>query len=465
MWLKTAGDHPVVVNRTIFPIYDLIRNKPTIRQHLRKTTEYYLKTGSMPTFEQLTSPLSGRSAQIVQTKPIGPIHGLDTVGCGYNILSMENKFCILDQSNFSEGEQWSDPLNQSIAYSIPDGWFAVNTPESLALDGSFVVTSVQDYFRRTTSVSVSRHTSALGLRRRQTTRTVTDFYRRFHQEYYNLIVRLKQVAWYTLAVRTFPYPKLSTIAEKAIHALPEEFSADNLTAWKDFFDVFGTHLVVSSTMGGQLWTDIWYDQCLTHERTEQWISEQTKTTWFFFFHSYQSSESHQLKIDEQFRRNSFVSLHLIGGNQTLSPFNWDQWISTVKYQPSPLSHHLVSLDELLPQSRRRTALKQAIDYVLQIAEKEDRTYINQLESVRGPPKSSCSSHGIRTRRQDAKIEQQMVQDLCPSIGYKGKECLQKTLTGRSLAGANATRVRILIRKSESKTDRLSLLFSYLLALE
>jgi hypothetical protein len=64
---------------------------------------------------------------------MGPIAGLDVVGCGYDLLSLQSRLCILDISNSSENEHWTDPYNQSFSYSLPNGFFAINTPESLTI--------------------------------------------------------------------------------------------------------------------------------------------------------------------------------------------------------------------------------------------------------------------------------------------------------------------------------------------
>ncbi|CAF1315220.1 unnamed protein product [Rotaria sp. Silwood1] len=272
-WQQTAGNYPVVVNRTLFSIHNLIKNKPPIREHFRKTIEFYLQKGVMPTLAELNGQITSRSSLIL-SKPQNSIMGLDIVGCGYDPLLMESKYCLFDQNNFTDNEQWSDPYNKTLTYSIPNGWFVVNTPESLTFDGSILITSIEDYFRSIRTVNVRKSGNWLGIDRRHSQKLVTEFYRRFYQDNYNLVLRMKQIGWYTLSVTAFPYPKLNPTAQIAFNNLPTYFDIKDLKIWKNFFNIFGTHIVVSSNMGGQVWAETWYETCLTYEYPQTWIDEQ-----------------------------------------------------------------------------------------------------------------------------------------------------------------------------------------------
>ncbi|CAF3178894.1 unnamed protein product [Rotaria sp. Silwood2] len=375
-WQQTAGNYPVVVNRTLFSIHNLIKNKPTVREHLRKTIEFYLQKGVMPTLAELNGRSIGRSS-LIPPKPQGPIIGLDVVGCGYDLLLME-------------------------------------------------ITSVEDYFRWTTTVTVRESGGWLGIGRRRSQKTVTEFYRRFYQDYYNLVLRMKQIGWYTLSVTAYPYPKLNPIAQTAFNNLPTNFDIKDLQIWEDFFNIFGTHVVVSSNMGGQVWAETWYEKCLTYEHTQTWINEQVSTNWIFFTAPVKNSQDYRQQVDERFKQYSKSSSQLLGGTESISPSQWEKWAPTIKTRPRPISYRLMSLDEILPESNLRRALKAAIHYVLKTAEKEDHNYVTQLENLRGPPKKTVAE----------------MKFLCPYIGYKGKECVESKTTGRALIAENAPKLPI-----------------------
>lgn len=45
IWLEKAALQPVVVNRTVAPMYDLVYDSPTVQTHLQKTVNFYIKNG------------------------------------------------------------------------------------------------------------------------------------------------------------------------------------------------------------------------------------------------------------------------------------------------------------------------------------------------------------------------------------------------------------------------------------
>lgn len=439
-WTNNAGEQPVVINRTLSHIANLVNDQPLVAEHLRRTIDFYLTKGFLPTLAQLQSRL--KSVSHLKSSIVTPIAGLDVVGCGYDPLMLESRFCILDNTNTSENEQWIDPYNHSITYSMPNGYFAVNTPESLAIDASAMITSVEDYFKRKTSVTVRYHGGFLGIGRKRTQTTVTDFYRRFYQNYYSMVMRLKQIGWYTLAVSTFPYPKLNSIAEQAFSRLPTIFNPDSIHIWKEFFAVFGTHIAVAANMGGHVWAETWYEKCLNYEHSEQWINKQVTTSFWFIPISTTNSQGHQADIDERFISHSIMSSQLLGGSESIDPKNWNEWAKTVKYNPRPISYRLVQLDELLPQGDRRTALKAAIEYVLNEALDEDRAYVADLENSRNPPPVTCNRKLATSRSQKLTTKDDAAAArlaLCPYVGYNGMTCPGDTTKAVSMS--NYKRVR------------------------
>jgi hypothetical protein len=132
-WLNYAGDQPVVVNRTLGNIANLIRTNSKVQAHLRQTIDFYLTNGVLPTLDDLQSGARLLRIDSSPPAPVGPIFGLDVVGCGFDINNRQSRLCILDTSNTSENEIWTDPYNQSLSYSLPNGFFATNTPESLTV--------------------------------------------------------------------------------------------------------------------------------------------------------------------------------------------------------------------------------------------------------------------------------------------------------------------------------------------
>lgn len=106
-------------------------DKPEVESHLRRTIEFYIKNGILPTLDQLKS---GKvSSRRYSVPSIGLIPGLDAVGCGFDVTTLENRFCLLELRKSSNNARWYDPYNPSFSYSLPEGFFATNTPESLSI--------------------------------------------------------------------------------------------------------------------------------------------------------------------------------------------------------------------------------------------------------------------------------------------------------------------------------------------
>jgi hypothetical protein len=137
-WLDNAGDQPVVINRTVSNIANLIRSNSQVQAHLRQTIDFYLTNGILPTLADLNSGAKLLRLDSLPPTPVGPISGLDVVGCGYDIFTLQSRSCILDTSNSSENEVWSDPYNQNVSYLLPNGFFATNTPESLTVVSKYL---------------------------------------------------------------------------------------------------------------------------------------------------------------------------------------------------------------------------------------------------------------------------------------------------------------------------------------
>ncbi|CAF1363919.1 unnamed protein product [Adineta steineri] len=430
-WQLKAGNHPVVVNRTLTHLAELVTSNKEIQVHLRKTIDYYLTNGKLPTLAQIQSKAAAVPLFSTDRTPLGPLAGLDVVGCGFDVLLLESKLCILDRTNTSEGDLWSDPYNDTISYSLPNGFFATNTPEKLLVDITVLVTSIQDYFRLTSSTTSSSSGGFFGVGRKHKETTVTNFYRRFYHDYYNLALRLIQIGWYKLSTSTFPYPRLTPLAQRAIDQLPSIFNQNDTNIWKQFFDSYGTHLVESSNMGGLVWAETWYEKCLTYEHTETWIDEQVSRS-FVVFNTHSSSQDHILEIDEKFKQFSIFSSQLLGGTESVDPTKWKEWESTIKFNPRPISYQLVTLDKLLPEGKKRTALSEAIAYYLGKAMDEDRTYIDKLEADRDPlPPTKCSRNQVNNTRDAVTIHhntarniEKAQEELCLYVGYNGKICSQ-----------------------------------------
>ena len=75
-----------------------------------------------------------------------PVPGLSVVGCGFDAPTLSSKTCLFSlPDSESRRTTWSNPYYPDIVYDIPYGFYAANTPESLTLNGTIIMNTVDDY--------------------------------------------------------------------------------------------------------------------------------------------------------------------------------------------------------------------------------------------------------------------------------------------------------------------------------
>ncbi|CAF1652550.1 unnamed protein product, partial [Didymodactylos carnosus] len=84
VWSAKASQEPAVINRTLVSLSNLLSDYPEVKKHLQDTIDCYLKTGILPTLKQLN-----KQKRIKKRNVFPLIDGIDIVGCGYNIFTLE----------------------------------------------------------------------------------------------------------------------------------------------------------------------------------------------------------------------------------------------------------------------------------------------------------------------------------------------------------------------------------------
>ncbi|CAF5019543.1 unnamed protein product, partial [Rotaria sp. Silwood1] len=154
-WIHALDKRPSVINRTLIYLTYLLDDYPEVQNHLQKTIDYYQKHGVLPTLAQL----NGKKNFKLSSTHLPSIYGLDIVGCGFDILSMQSKLCLIDISKMNDENQYIDPFNRSLIYSVPIGFYAIDTPDSLTLNFSIQLRTIDDYYKRT---FYSTHSDSFG---------------------------------------------------------------------------------------------------------------------------------------------------------------------------------------------------------------------------------------------------------------------------------------------------------------
>ncbi|CAF1118015.1 unnamed protein product, partial [Didymodactylos carnosus] len=313
-WLDTASDSPAVINRTVSSLSNLISSySKKIRKHLQRTIDYYMKYGVLPILTQINTTRQKRQINNAVRNTLEPIPGLDVVGCGFDITFLESKFCLLNINN--SNTSWTDPFNASATFSIPNGYFVMNTPEMLVKHGSKIFSNLTEFYQETYSLTQQDTWGFFGFGATSSTKIVENRYRQRYQYNSSLAWTYKQIIWYTLAVASFPRPKLNPIAKRAFNEVPSTYDSTNVDFWREFFLSYGTHYIVSAEMGGIAWAEDWLQKCFVEKKNEIWAREQVMQYWWFISLS-STTESYNVEISKYSNESLTSRFQLIGGIET-----------------------------------------------------------------------------------------------------------------------------------------------------
>ncbi|CAF3662706.1 unnamed protein product [Rotaria sordida] len=405
IWLDRASSTPVVVNRTLLPLVDLLIEYPIeIRRHLQLTIDYYLTNGMLPTIDQLTNVEKRKKRA---TNDHNTLPGLDVVGCGYDIFSLKSKSCLLNIT-MNDNTTWLDLLNNFMTYKVPDGYFVTSTKDLLSMSDTKFFNTFKEFI--TDSYITNQYDSFgfLGFGASADRQEIRTRYQRFYQHKYRMAWMKQQIIWFTLAAVTFPPPRLNRIAHLSISSLPTTFDS-NSTDYKkfqQFFNAYGTHIVVRADIGGMLWAEDYFESCLITKMTETWIRREITKRYWFFATSREIIDIYHKEVDKEYQQNSLSSLKVIGGFASIHPFNGYTWLPTIKDNPSPVTYVLQPIYTLLPLGAQRDALKEATFYFRSAMTNKSNLYIQRLESETSPPplpQLKCTERRRRRKRYIQKL--------------------------------------------------------------
>ncbi|CAF1333653.1 unnamed protein product [Didymodactylos carnosus] len=221
---KFINEQPVVINRTIAPIRNLLMKYPIVRQHVYETTEFYLTNGYYPTLKQLRQ--LKRSVQMVP--------GTDIVGCGFDIGARESKLCLFDVENSGTTTTWTHPFDLTITYLIPTHYFIEGTPEADDIHETIFYNSEQEIYYEKRYVIDNDSDGFLGFGGKHEHKEINHIYKQIYQHRMNLGLTERVINWYKLSISTFPPPsKFNSITQVVFDYLSNltEFDKTN-PIWK-----------------------------------------------------------------------------------------------------------------------------------------------------------------------------------------------------------------------------------------
>ncbi|CAF2690357.1 unnamed protein product [Rotaria sp. Silwood2] len=400
-WASQTANQPVVVNRTLFPLSNLLVDFPTgIAEHLQMTIDYYLKTGSLP---KLIDIVHKERLSLVSSMSIP---GLDVVGCGYNIIELlSSKQCLFNMT-YNENKLWSNVFNGHRSYRIPDGYSVMGTREFYSTYDTQIFDNYHKFIQNSIYMNEQDEAKFLGFGMSHERTEIVTRLRNMYKHLLNLAWTNRKVLWYNLSIVKFSTPLLSSVAKIALNDLPSIFKKEDFQkVWKRFFDIYGTHYVVSANFGGMVWAEDYLDPCMVTKNSSQWIKDQIKRSYW----SISTSEFNSLYVpvtSQDYLQHRVSTIRIIGGDDNLKSFQLNKWMQTIKDKPGVISYSLQPLYTLLPlDTQKRKALEEATLYIRLQAINTTNAYLNNLQFIEGlfpAPNIDCSSSWQRRRQHMSK---------------------------------------------------------------
>ena len=388
-WATQAARQPVVVNRTLFPLSNLLLEYPeAIAEHLQSTIDFYLTNGSLPNLRDVS-----RKGRLLTDTSVS-IPGLDVVGCGYNIMNFSSKQCIFEVT-YNNNNLWPHVFNGHISYRLPDGFSVQGTQEFSSTYDTQIFDDYNKFIQHSLYLNNQDAAGFLGFGVSLEHREINRALRNMFKHHLDLAWTKRQIQWYNLSIVNPSSLSLNSAAQTALNDLPSIFSEEEFeTVWKSFFDTYGTHYVVSADFGGMMWLEDYFDPCMLAKYSSQWIKDQISHSYWFI----STGQYNCLVIpptDKNYVRHSVSVMKVLGGQSDTNPRQVEKWLQTIKDRPSAIGFNLRPLYTLLPiGSQKREALEKATLYIRLQAVNVTNTFINNLNSGEWPlpaPPMKCNS--------------------------------------------------------------------------
>ncbi|KAL4511135.1 hypothetical protein ABPG73_008213 [Tetrahymena malaccensis] len=414
-WESTVPQKPQPVNTTVSYISDLAYEYPEVQGHLRKTIDFYLKNGKLPSFAEiqgfqialqastpktpslfakrylyklLSSSIVGEAVQelcpfpgyygtycpqenyafsaykrnLQQSIPRMP----SGIGASFDISTGELKLPAIQLTYQQEPNQqqiYTDPHSNN-QYIIADE----TSVEYINLDADVKI--FKNEFELTNIwIDAAQNGQWLGgeYSKSKDLNEVFDKFFKGNQET-SISQHAKNVVRLTFKTENL---KLNKFAQRAIDSLPEEFQPE---IYNEFLDSWGTHISVDTFIGGMIEKQTVFKDCVyaSPSFTGGLSAEQIVQALH--------NELHGNPADGFFAARRQVSIdHKFGGN----PEDVANWENTISQNPALLKiNRFISWDNMTGNPQIKSNLQQAISSRIQQMKQRFESYQAQVREQR-----------------------------------------------------------------------------------
>ncbi|KAL4511159.1 hypothetical protein ABPG73_008237 [Tetrahymena malaccensis] len=412
-WESQVPQKPQPVNTTVSYISDLAFEYPEVQGHLKKTIEFYLKNGKLPSFSEIQNfsialqqpktpslfskrmlykllsesnideavqelcPFPGyhgtycpqqnpaflaQKRQLEQSIPRMP----SGIGASFDISTGQLKLPAIQLTYSSEPSQeqiYKDPLSDH-TFVIADE----TQIEQINLDADVKI--FKNEFELTNIwLDATKNGQWFGGEYSQSKDLNEVFEKYFKGNQETSISQLsKNVIRLTFKTDNL---KLNRFAQRAIDALPEEFQPD---VYNEFLNSWGTHISVDTYVGGMIEKQTVFKDCVyaTPSFTGGLSADQVVQALH--------NELNGNPADGYFAARRQVSIdHKFGGN----PEDVANWESTISQNPALLKiNRFISWDNMTANPSVKANLQQAINNRVEAMKQRQESYQAQIREER-----------------------------------------------------------------------------------
>lgn len=220
-------------------------------------------------------------------------------------------------------------------------------------------------YANTSAIVVSHHHG--GWFHSSSSSTVTyNFMFRYFKETQSMASITQSYVWYRLGLQALSAnTKLSPLfllqmAEVMAKAPTFDHSnPTNRAIWYDTIQTYGSYVVINALMGAKLVSRVYFDSCWLSTQSGQWVTHQSSSSSFVFFHHNHVHVDGYNNTDSNFYSHSDIELQLYGGNENgLNIYNasnplpastMNDWLNSVPKTGlySPIEYRMMSIGDVL----------------------------------------------------------------------------------------------------------------------
>ncbi|KAL4474493.1 hypothetical protein ABPG72_016171 [Tetrahymena utriculariae] len=423
-WESTVPQKPQPVNTTVSYISDLAYEYPEVQGHLRKTIDFYLKNGKLPSFAEiqgfqvalkeqapqdnsafgfklpnasstfakrylyqaLSSSIIGEAVQELcpfpgyygvycplesysfksQNEQLGMPRMPSGIGASFDISTGELKLPAIQltyQQEPSQDQIYTDPLTNR-QYIVADE----TSVEQINLDADVKIFKNEFELTNIWTDAVQNGQWLGG--EYSKSKDLSEVFEKFFKGNQETSISQQAKNVVRLVFKTDNL-KLNRFAQRAIDALPEEYQPG---VYNEFLDSWGTHISVDTFIGGMIEKQTVFKDCVysSPSFTGGLSADQVVQALH--------NELHGNPSDGYFSARRQVSIdHKFGGN----PEDVANWESTISQNPALLKiNRFISWDNMAGNPQVKANLQQAISDRILLMKQTQESYQAQIREQR-----------------------------------------------------------------------------------